>query len=346
MQDASYTWTEKDFIGKLGELVLDFRLAGTLKNATKQPCKSVSNSVSMLKELFGHMTVPRAVLENLGFSWIPALQKMHALSKNEWTAASPEEKVECADILAAEEGGAKDAYDALSAPRELLSAYMRQNDLRCTEEELDGICSSLKKYPYDTPETVFKSGFQKEYEKVSYERDKARFLNLWAERSDTPSVSDWCGKYSVPIQWVVDDTTLVHIRTLKKIQDGQPVYYPELRGAVDFFDKNDLAVLKDADLISSRFFAQIGENHMFTFQEYGEELYSKIRAKFSNDVYSWERKAVEIRAVVGEFAAEKMKKKHQAAARMRVSSMPEDALRERVRHVLDKYPELYEFFVD
>ncbi|GHV30514.1 hypothetical protein FACS1894167_11480 [Synergistales bacterium] len=343
MQDAIYTWQEKDFISKLDELVLDFRLAVILKNATRQLCKSVSHSARILKELFAHMTVPGAVLENLGFSWIPALQEMYALSKNEWTKAPTEKKIECADILAA---GAKGAYDALSAPKELLSAYMRQNDLRCTEEELDGICRSLKKYPYDTPEAVFKTGFQKEYEKVSYERDKAHLLELWRERSDTPSVSDWCKKYSVPIQWVVEDTTLAHVRTLKKIQDGQLASYSDLRGAVEFFEKNDLAVLKDTDVISSRFFDQIGERYRFPFQEYGEELHSKIRAKFSADVYSWENKVGGIRDVVGEYVAEKKKKEHRADARKRVLSMSEGALRERVLHILEQYPELYESFVD
>ena len=113
--------------------------------------------------------------------------------------------------------------------------------------------------------------------------------------------------FSVPIQWVLKDEALLHIQTLKTIQDGRTADNTALHNAVQYFESHALASLKDEQHIRYSFIEQIGENYRTAFEDYGDVLISRLKTnpKLTADVYTWANKTGDIRATLKEFFREK-----------------------------------------
>jgi hypothetical protein len=171
-------------------------------------------------------------------------------------------------------------------------------------------------------------------------------LALWQEHSGEKTVGDWCKRYTIPIHWVINDSALVHVLLLKSINDGNKVDGIELRKAVEFFEQNTFAILRNADEIQKCFYLQIGKENISGFRKYREEILARIRMKLGADIYTWGNKAGEVRNIVEAYIRDKNAEAYKATARTRVMKMPDSDLRSRVLKLLDDHPEYCELFLD
>ena len=146
-----------------------------------------------------------------------------------------------------------------------------------------------------------------------------------------------------PITWLFDDFGTADIGTITDIQDGKSVEKESLVLALSFLKSNALAVLCNEKTISDKFFANIGESYRAAFETDRTVLLARLKtnSKLTSDVYSWAGKISEIRKVLDEF----LQDKYQEEAKKHVKSMSVDELRGDVLELLEKNPQLYNYFL-
>jgi len=165
---------------------------------------------------------------------------------------------------------------------------------------------------------------------------------LWKNKSGFNTVREWCNNNNVPIAWLFDDFGTADIETVTDIQDGKTVDKESLELALSFLKSNTLDVLCNAKIMSDKFFANIGESYRAAFETDRTVLLARLKTnrKLTADVYSWAGKISEIRKVLDEF----LQGKYQEEAKKRVKSMTLDELREEVLELLERNPQLYNYF--
>jgi hypothetical protein len=214
-----------------------------------------------------------------------------------------------------------------------------------TEDELEEVYTALKQQTYETPISVFDTKLNALLDNVQYTRDSAKAKKLWYDATGIKSVREWCNNANIPIAWLFDGESIVAIRTIKALQDGQIVEKDALSKAITFLNGSGLAVLKDSAYIADRFFAHIGENYRPAFNTDREILIDRLKtnSKLTSDVYTWENKIPEIRAVLDSY----LQKKYLNEAKKRIGSeMSEKELKDIVLQLLDENPELYSYFLN
>jgi hypothetical protein len=286
------------------------------------------------------MKVPGTVIETLSVSWIPALKLLREISKVPWTEL-PNKKV----VVATLEGSAKIAWENLSQPKQLLEAVFNARRIIVTDDELEEVYTALKQQTYETPINVFDTRLNALLDNVQYTRDSAKAKELWYNTTGTQSVRDWCNNANIPIAWLFDGASIMAIRAIKALQDGQVVEKDALAKAITFLNGSELAVLKDPVYIADRFFAHIGENYRPAFNTDRRILLDRLKtnSKLTSDVYTWENKIPEIRAVLDSY----LQKKYIDEAKKRIGSkMSEKELKDIVLKLLDENPELYSYFLN
>lgn len=344
MQGYIYTWTEEQVISKLEELKVEYQLIETLNKAMGISRKTVKQIRDDLTNCFDNMKIPGTIIEMFDEEWIPALKTMRLVSEDGWSKLDIAKKEQY--ILTLVNGHAKQAWDHITVSKLLLAKYLGRQGISCTEAEIDSIYSELKPLPYNTPVPSFKVTIQTFIERISYERNKQKLLVLWQEHSGEKTVGDWCKRYVIPIQWVINDSALSHVLLVKSINDGNRVDGIELRKAVEFFEQNTFAILQNNDEIQKYFFSQIGKENINGFREYRDDILARIRMKLGADIYNWGNKAGEVRNIVEAFIREKNAEKYKATAKEQVMRMPDTVLRSRVLKLLDNHPEYCELFLD
>ena len=342
MQDSIYSWTEDQVKEKLTELTFEYELIATLNDALTVSRKNLYLIQQDLKNCFDNMKVPGRIVESYGLPWIAALKVLFSISKGDFSKRSIEEKSGDLDIL---KRYAKEAWQHVNSSKLLLEEYIKHKGIECTVQETGAIYDSLKSHPYDSPEVVFTSAFDQQIAKIAFIRNKQELLNIWRLNSGTPHLTEWCKKYTTPIQWVVDRKHQSHFRVLKNAQDNQPLDNTSLTNAIDFFRNHAMNYLNDATHIQNCFFAQIGEDYRDMFLQHRNVLLAKIMLTFGADVYGWEYRANEISTVVKQFVKDKMKEQHLQAAQDKVRKMNEATLRSKVSMLLEEHPELCSNFI-
>jgi hypothetical protein len=343
MQGYIYTWTEEQVIEKLKELIVEYQLINTLNIAMSVKRKSLKQIRDDLNNCFNNMKVPGTVIETLEEEWIPSLKTMRLISEDSWNKLNIAEKEQF--ILTLTDGHAKQAWDNITVPRMLLTKYLNKREIFCTEPEIYSIYFGLKPMPYNTPIPSFEVTLQNFIDGISYERNKQKLLKLWQEQSGEETVSDWCKHYNIPIHWVVSDLALAYVHVIKLINDGNKVEAIQLKKAVEFFEQNNLTILRNTDEIQEHFYLQIGKENVSRFKEHQDEILARIRMKFGADVYSWGNKAGEIRNIVETYIRDKIADTYKSKARIWVMEMPDIELRDRVLKLLDDHPEYCELFI-
>lgn len=340
LQDSISSWREDQVEEKLSELAQEFKVIDTIKSEIGVNVKTYRAVQNVLNNVFENMKVPGTAIETLSISWIPALKLLREISKVPWTELSNKE-----NVVTTLEGGAKIAWEHLSQPKLLLEAVLNDRHITVTEEELEEIYTALKLQPYETPISVFNAKLNALLDNVQYTRDSAMVQKLWYEATGMKSVREWCNNANIPIAWLFDGDNIVIIRTIKALQDGQIVEKDALSKAITFLKGNGLSVLKDSVYITNRFFAHIGENYRPAFSSDRRILIERLKtnAKLTSDVYTWESKIPEIRAVLDSY----LQKKYLNEAKNRIElKMSEKELREIVLKLLDENPELYSYFLN
>lgn len=340
MQGQVSTWTGRQVEEKLSELCIEYRAVAILNEALNVKRKSIKLLSDDISNAFEHMKVPGTVIEKLGYDWIPALKAMVVIANTQWSKIEIAEREKYTELLRV---NAQKVWGFVSSSKPILSRYMEMRKYNCTEEELDDIYKALKTVSYNSSAADFDSRIDAQLNKITYNRNKVRILKLWEEQSGFESVALWCANYAVPIQWVVGDEALLHIRVLKAIQDGKVADAIALHNATQYFEMHHISVLKDKEFIRNCFIDQLGESYRSAFESSGAVLVSRLKtnAKLTSDVFSWENKIGEIRKTIDEF----LRDRFCGEAKKKIKSMPEDQLRDKVVQLLDENPDLYTLFI-
>lgn len=340
MQTQISNWTEPQADEKLSELCVEYRAVVALNDALNVKRTSLRQLAGDIRNAFNNMKIPGSVVEKLGYDWALALKAIWNVSTKQWTDIDPADREKYTELL---EADARKVWGLVTSPKPILRRYLEEQGQDCTDEELDGICRSLKAERYDSSASDFDARVADQLLRVESNRNRMRIQALWKEKSGFDSIDLWCANFAVPIQWAVGDEARPYIAVLKAVQDGKPVNHTELYNARQFFETHSLAVLRDAAAIKDGFIRQIGENYRGVFESNGQLLISRLKtnAKLTSEVYSWVHKAGEIRQAVDAF----MRDKFCAEARENVKSMPEDQLREKVVRLLEENPALYTLFL-
>jgi hypothetical protein len=340
LQDSIYAWQEGQVSEKLAELAQELKVVATIKAEIGANIKTYRAAQSALNNVFEHMKIPGTVVETLPVSWIPALRLLREISKVSWAELAEKE-----GIATALDGNAKTAWENLSQPKLILEAVFNARKITVSDDELAEIYTALRQQTYETPISAFDAKLNGLLDNVQYTRDSKAAKQLWENTTSTTTVREWCNNANTPIAWLFEGTGLLAIRTIKAIQDGQTVEKYALKKALTFLSGNGLAVLKDAGFIADRFFAHIGENYRPAFNTDRKVLIDRLKtnSKLTSDVYTWESKSPEIRAILDAY----LQKTYQEEAKRRVGSkMSEEELRNAVLQLLDKNPELYSYFLN
>lgn len=340
MQGEISTWTETQVQEKLSELCLEYRVTAILNDALNLQRKSIRMIGEDIANALGSMKIPAAVIAKMGYVWFPALKAMRDIAVTQWNKLELSTRREYVKILADNAG---EAWSCVESSMPILQEYMRVNGHNCTDDELENIYASLRAVGYESPAADFEARINAQLNKIAYTRNSMRLQELWELRSGCGTVSEWCVRFAVPIQWVAGDEALRHIVTLKTIQDGGTADSTALHNAVQYFEGHALDSLRDEANIRERFFAQIG-GYRDTFEKYGDVLFSRLRTnpRLTADVYTWNNKRDEICATLDKFISEK----DCAEAKKNVQKMPEAELRSRVLQLLDENPNLYTLFIN
>ena len=340
LQDSICAWQEGQVSEKLAELAQELKVVATIKAEIGAKIKNYRAAQSALNNVFEHMKIPGTVIETLPVSWIPALKLLHEISKVAWAKLDGKE-----GISAALEGNAKTAWENLSHPKLILEAVFNARKITVTDDELEEVYRALKPQAYETSISAFDIKLNGLLDNVQYTRDSKAAKQLWQNKTGTETVREWCNNANTPIAWLFEEMNLFAVRTIKMIQDGQTVEKDALTKSLDFLKGSGLAVLKDAGYIAKRFFDHIGQNYRPAFNTDRDVLIDRLKtnSKLSPDVYSWESKIPEIRAILDAY----LQKTYQEEAKKRVGSkMSEGELRNAVLQLLDNNPELYSYFLN
>lgn len=339
-QDSISTWREEQVTEKLLELSQELRVVATIKSEINANIKTYRDAQNVLNNVFENMKIPGTVIETLPFSWIPALKLLRTISKNTWADLNGKERI--AEAL---EGNAKRAWENLSQPRLILEAVFNERNITVTEHELLEIYTALRQQPYETPISAFDANINRLLDNVQYTRDSKTVKQSWQAATGTATIQEWCNNANIPIVWLFEGTSIIDIKTIKALQDGSVVEKEALKKALSFLNKGSLAVLNDVGYITDRFFSHIGENYRPAFNTDRSILINRLKtdSKLTSDVFSWESKIPEIRAVLNEY----LQMKYQKEVKERVGSkMSEEELRNAVFRLLEKNPELYIYFMN
>jgi len=338
LQGAINTWREVDVTAKLPELTKELGLIFTLNAALGATEKTYKGIQVVLNNVLEHMKIPGTVVETLSYSWIPTMKTMRQISKTLWPDVSA-----TSDLIDMLKGNAKSVWDVLSQPKIILEAVLDKRNINYSDDEVSGIYTALKPTVYETAEQAFYTALDRLLENISYNRNVAEVKQLWREKSGFDTVRKWCNSNDVPIAWLFDDFGTTDIETITDIQEGKSVDKGALESALSFLDSNRLAVLCNAKTISDKFFANIGESYRAAFETDKTVLLARLKTnnRLTSDIYSWAGKTAEIRKVLDEF----LQGKYQEEAKKRIKSMLVDELREDVLELLEKNPQLYNYFL-
>ena len=340
MQGQVSTWTQTQVEEKLAELTLELQVTFALSSATGVSAKKLQSAIKPLSNKFDVMHVPGSVIERLSFDWVPTIKLMRSLTKMPWS-----EMKKRTDIVAELSANSKTIWEYLSDSRLLLTAYLKQRNVQCTDKEVDDIYKKLKPHPYEYASTAFDSDIDRLIEGISYNRNVEKAKTLWVNKTGTKTVTEWCKKYFAPISWVLSEKQLDIVRIIKDIQDGHKVEPTALETALREFDNGDFLVLQNASEVQYAFLSQIGEKYKTTWDSDEQLLRGRLttNGKLTSDIYSWgaANKLTEIRKVFDTYLKETQVEK----AKDHVREMSEADLRNRVLILLDNSPEQYEFFL-
>ena len=343
MQGSIDTWTEAQVIDKLVDLAIEYKVVNELNVALGSAEKSIAKHVKTLKNCFSLMKVPGRVIETLNLPWFSALEEMYKLTNTPWQNYSVAEKNAVVEILHAY---GKEAWQNVCSSRVLLEKYIAQKGISYTEDDLSRVYREAREWEYNTSVPAFEAVIDRSLAAIKHEYQKGILLGRWHEISGYKTVAEWCQHYMTPIQWVVPEEAIKHIQCVIDINNKKSVGELDLYNAIQYLNQEDLSCLTNYDCIENRFFDQIGQKYRCAFAEHRNDLLTKIRLSCGSNVLSWATQGGKIVRIIDEYLKKVNEAKVKSGAKDRVKQFSKDELCTRVLNAMEKYPELYQFFVD
>jgi hypothetical protein len=339
MQNGINTWRESAVIEKSTDLCVELRLIADLNMALNTSEKTYKSLQTVMNNVFDHMKVPGMVIEKLSHSFVPAMKLMRKISKTPWI-----ELFNSGDSFEEITSNAKTAWEYLSQPKLILEAVLQHRNYSFSEDEIEQIYNGLKPTVYETPAQTFTASLDKQIDNISYSRCIGDIKKLWADKTGSNTIKEWCNKFNCPILWLYENSDKSNIIAIKAIQDGSQVELNLAKNALAFLNIKDFANLSEKAHVEKLFFENIGESYRACFETEATTLFGRLKTnnRLTSDVYSWENKIPEIKRVIDDF----LKGKHIEDAKKSVTSKPESDLRKNVLRLLEENPSLYSYFLN
>jgi hypothetical protein len=343
MQSFVYTWKEDQVLDKLNLLSLEYEAVSILNKALKCSYKNIDDFKRDLTNCFDYMKIPGSVIETLPEPWVASIKCFYTIAYKNWMDLTLDQKN---DYIKEFKENAVFAWDYICNSQLLLPEYFRSRGIICAESEINTIYEQLEPVQYDSSFNLFEKNVKDFFGKLSYERNKTIIFSLWKKKTGQNTVSEWCKHYAIPIQWVLIDDEYKYTLLVKRLEENDVTVNPdELQKAIEYFeDESSLSILKNKNILSQKFYSQIGSNNAQGFEEHKTEILSSLRIQLGSDIYAWGTRAGEVRNAIEQYLNNVAKKKFAEKAKQQVAKMSEVELKALVLSFLEEYPQFNELF--
>lgn len=345
MQGTIYTWTEDQVKEKLDDIVGEYKYLEAIGNVQNAVYHSLEAARKDLENLFRHLRIPMAAIEQLNPDWNPALKVLYKVSQGKAMHLTPEERKD--DISVLEMYGAY-AKDCLADGKPVLGEIMEEKQLECTPEELSTIYSGLKDLSCDASLTQFENALKTQIGRINFARNKVTLQETWKTLTGKDTVKEWCTAFEVPILWVLPPELQKPIRTLMDVQKQNHTLDSSVVNAIQALRKMDSAVLNDRAKIEAAFLATVGTEYLDIWNAEHATIIAKAKMKLEkSDMSTWGISDLStLQKMLKQAQQEKAKKEKLAGTKKHVRDMKEDILKDRVSAFLDAHPEYCDEFAE
>ena len=343
MQGNIDTWTEEQVATKLEALTIEYRMVQTLNKAISDKQKTLAGHISTMSNCFSIMKVPGKVVEDMiTDSWTLGLQAMYYLTKNVWQNINSEKKEK---LLSDLENYGTEAWQNIQNQKILLERYLIKKSVSYSPEDIERIYNEAPEWPYETLAPAFEAALEKSIRSIRFEHNKQIMMSRWKEISGCETVSEWCNKYAVPIQWVVTKDDEPYYALVNDLGSGKTISEHDLYNAIKYFEQDQFTFLQDRANARIKLYDQICKNQEKEFEQYENDIMTQIRVKCGANVYGWASRGGEISNIVTAYIKKMAAIKVKNGAKEKIIAMKEAELKERILRAMEDYPQLYKYFV-
>lgn len=342
MQANVETWTEDQVKGKLQNLTVEYHMIKVLNVATGRVEKTLVKHINTFRNCFSSMKVPGAVIESMGYDWVPALKAMYLLTKTPWQNIDFEIRLELIDSI---DKFGSEAWQSICSSKILLSDYIKSLGTECTENDLAEVFSKVYECEYEISLPVYKEQIKNPLESIRNEQSKQELKFLWEKKTGFPTVEQWCKQYNVPVQWVISPEGATYVECIHKINNNKAVMPQDVYNALRYFESTDVSYLNDKHYISKMFFTEIGKKYKEYFEEFGDALYTKIRVECGPIVYEWANRSGKLIATIETYVRKLCEQRVKGKAIENITNAKGDELKSKALKLIDDHPELSEYFI-
>lgn len=342
MQSAIYTWKEEQVKEKLANVVEQYKFIEAIGKVLGKTYKSIEAEKKDLLNLFNFLKIPMKVIESLNKPWFYALKVLYRVAFSD-TAHMPQNEREDA-ILALEQHGVA-AKDCLQDSKPVLEDILKKQNIEYTKKELETVYNGLKDVNCNTTNIQFENILDKQIDKIKFERNKHKLLDMWRSISGKDSIKEWCNAYNVPLMWIIPKELYNVFCTLLNVQQGVNTAHKDIINAINALANIDTGILTDKGQIDRAFLNLIGQEFLPLWQESKSDVMRDAKYKFGNDMSSWRMHDFSgLQDMLKKKQKEKAKHEKLAGTKNDVSTMQESDLRKRVIAFLDAHPEFCDDF--
>ena len=344
MQGAIYTWTEDQVTEKLADIVGEYKHLEAIGNVQGTVYHSVEAAQKDLANLFRHLRIPMAAIEQLQTPWFPALESLYRISKGNAVQMSADERQIDIDILTKYGVFAR---DCLTDGKPVLSEILETKQIDSTQDELSAVYTGLKDLSCDTTLTVFEKELNTQIGRISFARNKVILQETWHSISGYESVRDWCATHEVPLMWIIPKYLQKDFETLLDVQRKNQTVDTAVVTAINALQSMDNAILTDIEKIQDAFLSMVGTEYLEIWNTERMALLTKAKMQFGNDMSLWAiTELTALQKILKQAQQEKAKKEKLAGTKDNVRKMKDSVLRDRVEAFLDAHPEFCDNFAD
>lgn len=227
----------------------------------------------------------------------------------------------------------------------MIEKYLTGKQIAYSDNDLEHIYNDAPEWNYATQLPAFEAALDKSIRSIKFEHDKQILLGRWREISGFETIERWCNEYVVPIQWVVNEEDEAFFISVHELEKGKTIGNTDLYNAIQFFKSGNFDFLKNRQYIRTKLYAQICSGSEKEFEENEDNIMVQVRIKYGTNVFAWASRGGEISNIVATYLNKIAAAKAKQVAKEKISRMNEQELRNNILKAMEKYPQLYKYFV-
>lgn len=338
LAEETWQWREEEVGRAANKLVFDLRLVGLVNSALNCNSESLEKTVEILNNNLDYIYVPGCVLRMYNAPWEKAVEHLYNISIGQWINYGLEEK----EVIIAElEQFIDEAVGNIQHPVDVLKWYIETNALGVfSTSEYELILQSMRREPFGQTEASFKTGILGIIGELENTKTINALNELWKEKTDTKSLSDWTAQNKMPIEWVMPNFNN-EFSLLFALENHQQISTDNLKKLLKTFEKANLSSLCDKQTAIKCFIENVSSIQYYELlKEDVDEVKAMIQNKGYYDYRLWPSNIVDIRKIVNGYIKTSLKSKVSDKAKEKLSSVDSfEELKTIFDRVLDESPE-------